>query len=202
MLLLARDPRGIKGQGQQDWLKSTFPRTNLAQEMFNDSYDKPLTMSAHVPAPTQNLSSYSPRGANDAAHIHSSGLGSQVRAYLAAQTCLLTTARWGISTTFSSRIFNTEILRMHPMLRLYVSDSGVPQFEWLAQKFSSQSSFRHPIPLVPENADYCTSGICPPRREQFPPHAAAASSHLDRHGGRQPAVPYGQTGPMNVSHIH
>lgn len=77
-----------------------------------------------------------------------------------------------------------------------------PTIRVACSEISSQSSFRHPIPLVPENADYCTSGICPPRREQFPPNAAAASSHLDRHGGRQPAVPYGQTGPMNVSHIH
>ena len=175
MLLLARDSRGIKGQGQQDWLKSTFPRTNLAQEMFNDSYDKPLTMSAHVPAPTQDPSSYSPRGANDAAHIHSSGLGSQVRAYLAAQTCLLTTARWGISTTFSSRIFNTEILRMHPMLRLYVSDSGVPQFEWLAQKFLRRVLFdtrflwsqKMPTTAPAESAHPAVSSS-PPMRPQLP----------------------------------
>ena len=66
-------------------------------------------------------------------------------------------------------------------------------------EISSQSSFRHPIPLVPGNADY-SSGTCPPRREQFPPNAAAATSHLEC--GRRTAMSYGPTGPMNVSHIY
>ena len=62
-------------------------------------------MSTHVPAPRQGLSSYSSRGVSDAAAagIPSSGLGSQVRANSATQTCLFTTARWDTVRLFPAR---------------------------------------------------------------------------------------------------
>ena len=61
-------------------------------------------MSAHVPAPTQDLSSYSLRGVNDAADMPSSGLGSQVRTYSAAQTYHpFTPAPWDTVRLFPAR---------------------------------------------------------------------------------------------------
>ena len=166
--------------------------------MSNNSYDNPLTTSAHVLAPTQDLPSYHSRGANDAVHVPSSGLGSQVRPFQRRRHVCSPQPDGDQYDFFQEDIPYQDFAQASHFVRVRFRR---PTIRVVCSEFFSQSSFRHPIPLVPENVNY-TSGICPPRREQFPPNVAAASSHLDRHGGRQQAMPFGQTGSMNVSHIH
>ena len=64
----------------------------------------------------------------------------------------------------------------------------------------SQSTFRHPIPLRPGNADY-THGTYPSLREHCTQNAAFASSSREWQCGCHPVNPYGQSRAINVSHI-
>jgi hypothetical protein len=142
--------------------------------MFNNLYDKPLTMSAHVPAPTQDLSSYSPRGSNDASHIPSSGLGSQVRAYLAAQTCLLTTARWGSVRLFPAGYSIPRFCACIPcsgctcQIPASHNSGGLLRNFLRRVLFDTRFLWSQKIPTTPGESVHPAMNSSPPMRPQLP----------------------------------